>query len=80
MIVALMLANAAPELWQRHCAECHDDARIAPMIETMAYPPSALGAIVRNGVNMMPAFTPREISDAEIETLGQWLKAKREAR
>jgi mono/diheme cytochrome c family protein len=40
-------------------------------------PADAIKIIVRHGQNGMPAFRPTEITNSELEKLGQWISASK---
>ena len=54
------------------CAYCHQSGVAPPLLG--AHPDAKLVAFaVRHGPGGMPAFTPTQISDAELKALAEWL-------
>lgn len=55
------------------CRYCHE-AGIAPPLIGARPAPALVAAAVRRGPGGMPAFTPTQISDAELRRLADWLQ------
>ena len=58
------------------CGYCHG-ANVGPIIRGRALPAEQVTAVVRGGLNGMPAFRPSEISPAELDALAQWVEASK---
>lgn len=61
------------QIYQTFCVACHGTG-IGPIILGREYPAQAVAVFVRNGAYTMPAFTPSEINDQELNALGQWIQ------
>jgi len=59
-------------IWAGSCSYCHERGIAAPVFGRHLQP-SAIGAVVRNGLGSMPAYHPSEISDAALEKLAIWV-------
>ena len=47
---------------------------MGPVLLERAQPADGVKAMVRNGIGVMPAFRPTEISDAELDRLAAWVE------
>jgi mono/diheme cytochrome c family protein len=56
------------------CGYCHG-RNVGPVILGRGLPVVAIEAMVRNGLNAMPAFRPSEISDVELAAVAAWVSA-----
>ncbi len=66
-------AEPAPaRIWAGSCSYCHERGIAAPVFGRHLQP-SAIAAVVRNGLGLMPAYHPSEISDAALEKLAIWV-------
>lgn len=63
-----------PTLYVQVCAQCHDKG-VGPVLLGRRLAAPAIQAIVRRGLNGMPAFRPTEIPDAELAALSRFLQA-----
>lgn len=68
--------GSSKQLWHETCGYCHDD-RIAGELRGAGLTPQAIVTAVRNGDKAMPAFTPSQISDKELEQLAQWVTSQK---
>jgi mono/diheme cytochrome c family protein len=68
--------RAPEEIYAKTCGYCHGK-NIGPVIRGRALPADAIKTIVRHGQNGMPAFRPTEITNSELEKLGQWISASK---
>lgn len=87
--MTLIAAPDGGALYVHHCSACHDrgpehpgTARLADrwpqqasLLDREALPVPFVRVIVRHGLNMMPPFRPGELSDAELQALGEYLDA-----
>jgi (+)-pinoresinol hydroxylase len=79
---------AGKALFDRWCTECHAPghghpgtqqlerlrgAKLAVLEQRPDLTSALVRAIVRNGMNAMPAYRQSEISDAQLEQIGQYL-------
>lgn len=79
---------AGKVLFDRWCAECHAPghghpgtqqlerlrgAKLAVLEQRPDLTSALVRAIVRNGMNAMPAYRQSEISDAQLEQIGRYL-------
>ena len=62
----------ASALWANACTYCHDTG-VAPPIFGRGLRPETIAAVVRNGLNGMPAFHPSEISDERLALFADWV-------
>lgn len=78
LLVLILLAptlnggSAAGQTFQRSCAPCHGTAgegRIGPQIADRAWSADAFESRVRDGGLLMPSFSVRDISEAQLRTL-----------
>lgn len=68
------LPQRSPEkVYSSTCGYCHG-TNIGPIIRGRSLPAVAVSAMVRSGMNAMPAFRPSEISPAELAALAQWIE------
>lgn len=69
---ALRGGSAAAQTFQTSCAPCHGnqgEGRIGPQIAGRTWAPAAFTTRVRQGGLVMPGFSPRDISDAQLAAL-----------
>jgi len=59
-------------IWASACTYCHDHGVAAPVFGRNLRP-TAIAAIVRNGLGSMPAFHPSEINDEDLKRLADWV-------
>lgn len=85
--MAMPDAAHGEQVYQQYCAACHnEDGRVGPpLVASTAYfvnagvPAQALGPLFYHPVrqrpagSIMPAFTPQELSDADLNDLGYYL-------
>ena len=64
--------RSAEKLYASTCGYCHG-RNVGPVILGRSLPVPAIEAVVRNGLNAMPAFRPSEISDAELAAVAAWV-------
>jgi mono/diheme cytochrome c family protein len=64
--------RSAEKVYASSCGYCHG-RNVGPVILGRGLPAPAIEAIVRNGLNAMPAFRPSEISDAELAAVAAWV-------
>jgi len=64
--------TAPARVWAGACAYCHAQG-VAPPIFGLGLAPAAIAAVVRGGLNGMPAFHPSEITDVQLQALADWL-------
>ncbi len=83
--------SESERLFAAKCGICHARGKMYPgygALQTRGLSQPALAArtdldkdyvkqVARNGMGSMPAFTPMQISDAELESIATWLAAKR---
>ena len=84
---------AGQALYARHCGACHDpgdghpgtmrlNARVgndkAVLVQRHDLAPDYVKMTVRNGLEMMPAFRPTELGDADVDAIAAYL-AQRDA-
>jgi mono/diheme cytochrome c family protein len=65
-------------VFQRVCAGCHGEARGAPVVrlpQPFEYDAELVRATVRDGRGEMPAFSPAQISDQEIDAVAEFLRS-----
>jgi mono/diheme cytochrome c family protein len=68
------LPQRSPEkVYASTCGYCHG-TNIGPIIRGRGLPAGTIQAMVRSGMNAMPAFRPSEISPAELAALAQWIE------
>ncbi|WP_328805046.1 c-type cytochrome [Parasphingopyxis marina] len=68
------VASQGPEgIYARVCGYCHG-ANVGPVLLGRGLPAETIHAIVRNGMNAMPAFRESEITDDELQALAQWIE------
>ncbi len=60
-------------MWAGACSYCHDEG-VAPPIFGLQLGPAAIAAVVRSGLNGMPAFHPSELTDAQLQALAKWVE------
>lgn len=60
------------QIYRTFCVSCHGTG-IGPVILGREYPAQAVAVFVRNGAYTMPAFTPSEINDLELDALAKWI-------
>ena len=65
--------RSAEKLYASTCGYCHG-RNVGPVILGRSLPVPAIEAVVRNGLNAMPAFRPSEISDAELAAVAAELR------
>lgn len=65
--------KSSEQIYGTFCSSCHNTG-IGPLILGRAYPAQAVPIMVRHGVHTMPAFTPSEINDQELEALAKWIQ------
>jgi mono/diheme cytochrome c family protein len=58
--------------YARTCGYCHG-TNVGPILLGKEYPAEAVVFMVRNGKGAMPAFRPSEISNVELQALGEWI-------
>lgn len=63
---------SAEKVYSSTCGYCHG-RNVGPVILGRSLPVPAIEAVVRNGLNAMPAFRPSEISDAELAAVAAWV-------
>ena len=66
--------RSAEKVYASTCGYCHG-RNVGPVILGRGLPAPAIDAMVRNGLNAMPAFRPTEISDAELAAVAAWVSA-----
>ena len=66
--------RSAEKVYASTCGYCHG-RNVGPVILGRGLPVPAIEAMVRNGLNAMPAFRPSEISDAELAAVAAWVSA-----
>jgi len=64
--------RSAEKVYASTCGYCHG-RNVGPVILGRGLPAVAIEAMVRNGLNAMPAFRPSEISDVELVALAAWV-------
>ncbi len=64
--------RSAEKVYASTCGYCHG-RNVGPVILGRGLPVPAIEAMVRNGLNAMPAFRPSEISDAELAAVAAWV-------
>lgn len=64
--------RSAEKVYASTCGYCHG-RNVGPVILGRGLPAPAIEAMVRNGLNAMPAFRPTEISDAELAAVAAWI-------
>jgi mono/diheme cytochrome c family protein len=89
------VSSGGKAVYVHYCAGCHDpgpghpgtmrlDVRLgadsAVLRERKDLAPEYVKIVVRNGFQMMPAFRPTEIADAELEDLAAYVTAKHESK
>jgi hypothetical protein len=66
--------RSAEKVYASTCGYCHG-RNVGPVILGRGLPVPAIEAMVRGGLNAMPAFRPSEISDAELAAVAAWVSA-----
>lgn len=66
--------RSAEKVYASTCGYCHG-RNVGPVILGRGLPVEAIKAMVRGGLNAMPAFRPSEISDAELAAVAAWVSA-----
>ncbi len=66
-------------VFMAHCHQCHPGGAsgLGPGINDKPLPGWLIAFQVRNGLGVMPAFSPEEISDEELEALLRYLERLR---
>jgi mono/diheme cytochrome c family protein len=66
-------------VFAEHCDMCHTqgEAALGPALNDKPLPGSLIAFQVRHGLGAMPAFSEREISDAQLDDLVAYVKALR---
>jgi mono/diheme cytochrome c family protein len=59
-------------VWAGACSYCHDEG-VAPPIFGLGLGAAAIAAVVRGGLNGMPAFHPSELTEAQLQALADWV-------
>ena len=92
--VAEQTNAAGAAVYVNYCADCHDSGPGHPgtmrlevrlgvdlsvLRERTDLVPDYVKMVVRNGFQMMPAFRPTEITDAELEDLASYVALRRES-
>jgi mono/diheme cytochrome c family protein len=92
--VAEQTNAAGAAVYVHYCADCHDSGPGHPgtmrlevrlgvdlsvLRERTDVVPDYVKMVVRNGFQMMPAFRPTEITDAELEDLASYVALRRES-
>lgn len=69
------------QVFMAHCHQCHPggEAGLAPALNDKPLPGFLVRLQVRAGLGAMPAFSAREISDADLDDLVAYLRALRRA-
>jgi mono/diheme cytochrome c family protein len=69
-------------VFAQHCHKCHPggEAGLGPALNDKPLPEFLMRFQVRHGLGVMPAFSEREISDADLQRLVDYLKARRAQR
>lgn len=89
MGATVAMAADGEALYVQHCGFCHDRGpehpgtvrladrypKEASLLDRDQLPAAFVKVIVRTGLNLMPAFRPGELSDAELDALAQYLDA-----
>jgi mono/diheme cytochrome c family protein len=82
MAVSAASAIRAPErgvaVFQRLCAGCHGEAGGAPVKQLprpFDYDSEFVRATVREGRGEMPAFSPGQLSDADVDAVADFLRS-----
>jgi mono/diheme cytochrome c family protein len=62
-----------------NCHQCHPGgaAGLAPAINDKPLPVALIKTQVRKGLGAMPAFSPQEVSDEQLDAITKYLKALR---
>lgn len=63
------------QLFDRNCSQCHPGGAggLGPALNNKPLPQWAIKFQVRQGLGAMPAFSDRELSDAQLEAVAQYL-------
>ncbi len=69
------------QLFSRECQSCHPrgERGLGPALNDKPLPEWAIALQVRQGYGAMPAFSPDDLSDAELNAVISYLKAVRNA-
>ena len=62
------------EIYAKICSYCHE-VHVGPVLFGRGLPAGYVQATVRSGKYAMPSFRPSQISDAELQKLGEWIEA-----
>lgn len=67
------------QLFDTHCYKCHGegDGGLGPVINDKPLPRFLMHFQVRHGLGAMPAFSPEQISEADVDTLLDYVVALR---
>lgn len=68
--------RSAEKVYASTCGYCHG-RNVGPVILGRGLPAPAIEAMVRGGLNAMPAFRPSEISDAELAAVAAWISVSK---
>ncbi len=64
--------ESGKQIFDNICQHCHTQ-KVGPVLTGRNLPAVFYTTIARNGLNAMPAFRPTELSDADLEKVGQYL-------
>lgn len=64
-------------VYMRHCYQCHQtgEGGLGPALPAVPVPKSVVRLQVRAGLGAMPAFSERQISEADFDALYEYLLA-----
>lgn len=70
---------AGRQVFSTHCQQCHPggEAGLGPALNDKPLPEFLMRLQVRQGLGVMPGFSEKEISDAEMKDLLAYVKALR---
>ena len=63
----------SPAIWSATCGYCHAQVVVGPVLFGRGLAPDFISLWVRSGQGKMPAFPASEISDAELQSLTDWI-------
>ena len=63
----------SPAIWSATCGYCHAQVAVGPVLFGRGLAPDFISLWVRSGQGKMPAFPASEISDAELQSLTDWI-------